>query len=195
MKEKIARWISIITVVPLVSLYVLTIIYISNPVVFGESFLWYFICLLFLTFVPISAYKLKNVLSEYKESGRDGERRLAFIMGVSSYILGTIVSFLFNSPKGVKVIFLAYLFSGSVLSFVNKVIGYKASGHACGVSGPLTILLYFLGICFWYTYFILPIIFWSRLKLNRHNLAQLFSGAGIGIGATLIAIIVYTRLF
>ena len=195
MKTKLARWISVLTVVPLIAFFILTALFFLKADVFNGSFSWYMFSLCFLTFIPVSAYVLKKVLPGFKEKGREGERKLAFIMGVLGYVLGTIFSFIFSAPAGVRGIFLAYLFSGVILSFVNAVVDHKGSGHACGVSGPLTILVYFLGLRLCYTFLILPVVFWSRLQLGRHKTGELFSGTAIGILATLLALTLNTRLF
>jgi len=194
MAKKLAKWISIITVVPFIGLFVLTTLYFYSANIYNNSFLWYLFSLVFLTVIPILAYPLKNVIPKYKDKGRSGERRLAFILAVIGYISGNIFSFVFNAPKGVKTVFVAYLFSGIILSFVNAVIGHKASGHAAGVSGPFTLLLYFISFKYWYIYLILPLVFWSRLKLGRHKITQLFSGTAVGILATVLALIVKVSL-
>ncbi len=191
MAKKVAKWISIVTVVPFIGLFVLTTLYLLRPAVYENEFLWYIFSLLFLTFIPLSAYILKDKIPKYKDKGRQGERRLAFIMAVIGYVSGNFLSFVFNAPKGVKTIFLAYLFSGIILSFVNAVVGHKASGHAAGVSGPFTLLLYFISFRYMYIYIILPVVFWSRLKLGRHKIGQLFSGTAIGIIATVLALFVH----
>jgi len=194
MSKKIANWISIITVVPFIAFYVLTALYFSKPTFYNNSFFWYLFSLIFLTFVPLTAYPLKNIIPKYQNQGRSGERRLAFIMGIIGYISGNIFSFILKAPIGVKTIFLAYLFSGIILTFVNGVVGHKASGHTSGVSGPFAILLYFISLRYMHIYIILPIVFWSRLKLGRHKLSQLFSGTAIGIISTVLAILVKIKL-
>ncbi len=191
MTKKVAKWISIVTVVPFIGLYVLTSLYFLRPPVYNNNFLWYLFSLVFLTFIPASAYILKDRITKYKDKGRQGERRLAFIMAVIGYVSGSVFSFVFNAPEGVKTIFIAYLFCGIILTFVNAVVGHKASGHAAGVSGPFTLLLYFISFRFFYVYIILPIVFWSRLKLGRHKIGQLFSGTAIGIIATVLALFVH----
>lgn len=191
MSKKIARWVSVATVVPFIGLFVLTTLFLVKPTVYENKILWYLFSLVFLTIIPLSAYFLKNIIPKYKNTGRKGERRLAFIMAVIAYVSGNVFSFLFNAPKGVKTLFLAYLFSGIILTFVNAVIGHKASGHTSGVSGPFTMLLYFIGFQHSYIYLVLPLVFWSRLKLNRHKLSQLFSGTAVGIIATVLALFVY----
>ncbi|EOD00543.1 hypothetical protein [Caldisalinibacter kiritimatiensis] len=189
MKVKVAKLISIITVVPFIALFILTLLYVSYKSIFANNYLWYLISVIFLTVIPFSAYILKNILPNYKNQGRKGERKLAFVMGVIGQITGTITAFVFDAPKGVKIIFLAYLMSGIVLSFTNGVIKFKASGHACGVSGPLTILIYFLGFRLLYTFLILPIVFWARLVLERHTVKELISGTLIGMLSTIIVLV------
>ena len=194
MAKKVAKWISIVTVVPFIGLFVLTTLYLLRPAVYGNEFSWYIFSLLFLTFIPLSAYLLKDKIPKYKDKGRQGERRLAFIMAVIGYVSGNVLSFVFNAPNGFKTIFLAYLFSGIILTFINAVVGHKASGHAAGVSGPFTLLLYFISFRYFFIYIILPLVFWSRLKLGRHKIGQLLSGTAIGIIATVLGLIVKVRL-
>lgn len=54
----------------------------------------------------------------------------------------------------------------------------RASGHACGVSGPLTVLIYLHGLR-WLApgLAVLAAMFWSSIPLGRHTLRQLLLGA------------------
>lgn len=188
-KKVIAKAISVLTLVPVIAAVVVTWLFISMRESF-ESIWWYIYSLVFLTIIPISAYPLKYLFPSIKQQGRKGERKLAFIMGVIGYTLGTIFCFILNSPCIVRKIFLAYLFSGLVLSFVNKVVNLKASGHACGISGPLTLLIYFSGWHTIWTLIILPIVYWARKQLGRHTLKELIVGTLVGIFSTILALIV-----
>ncbi|WP_352419357.1 hypothetical protein [Proteiniborus sp.] len=191
MKLKIAKIISILSVVPIIALALLTTLFKQHSYIFNNSFKWYIVAIIFLFIMPISAYGLKYIIPKYKDKGRDGERKLAFIMGVMGYIIGTIVCILFNAPKSLTTIFLSYLLSGVVLTFVNKVVKLKASGHACGVSGPMTLFIYFVGRKGWYALIMLPIVFWSRIKMGRHTIKELFAGTFVGIISTSIVIFTY----
>ncbi len=192
MKTKIAKVISIITVVPFSALSLLTTVFLFKDTVFVGNSHWYGISILCLTVIPLSAYILKNFIPFYKNQGRRGERRLAFIMGIIGQVSGMITAFIFNAPKGVKIIFFAYFLSGLVLSSTNAIIKFKASGHACGVSGPLALLFYFFSYRIWPAVLILPLVFWARLQLKRHTIRELFSGTFIGVIYTLIVIAVST---
>lgn len=189
MKLKLSKIISIISVVPLIAFYVLTVIYLHDRSIFG-NFPWYIMSILFLTVLPISAYGLKYIIPSVKAQGRLGERKLAFIMGIMGYIIGTSVCFIFNAPRSVKTIFLSYLFSGSLLAFINSVVRFKASGHACGISGPYILLLYFLGAKTWYIIFVLLPVFGARVNMGRHTYKELISGTIVGMFATTLAILI-----
>lgn len=187
MKEKIAKFISILTVVPIVAVFSVTLLYFN----FREDFKscgWYFYSIFFLTIMPLLAYPLKRILPGFKDKGRDGERKLAFVLAVSSYILGTTLVFILKAPIIVEKIFSAYIASGGMLAFINKIVKVKASGHACGVSGPITLLYHFLGVPALWLFLLLPIVFWARINLKRHSFKDLVTGTLVGILSTVIAL-------
>lgn len=191
MKEKIAKIISIVTVAPIVAFISLTLLYSSDKGRFNNNVLWYIISVVFLTLLPISAYALKPVLPNYKDKGREGERKLAFILAVIGYVIGTLWAVIFNAPKDVKIIFIIYLLSGVVLSFLNKVLKIKASGHACGVSGPVTFLLFFMGAKLWYIIIVLPLVFFARVSQKRHTYKELLLGTAVGVFSALMVLGAY----
>ncbi|MDD3840159.1 MAG: hypothetical protein PHP06_06245 [Clostridia bacterium] len=191
MQSRLAKIVSVITVVPIIAAFAITTVFFVKGEYFNYSLNWYVFTLFFLTLMPISAYGLKYFIPSIRKQGRAGERKLAFIMAVLGYVIGTVVSFLVKVPKGVLLIFLAYLFSGGVLAFINKVIGFKASGHACGVSGPITLMVYMIGPYALYTCILIPIVFWARLTQKRHKVTELIAGTCVGIVSTILAIVVY----
>lgn len=187
MKYKIAKIISLITVVPLVafSTILLSFIYgINQSVKTG----WLIYSIVFLTVIPLLAYPVHRMVPRFKKQGRKIERKLAFIFAVISYVIGSILTFYYGAPVLVKKIFMAYLSSGVFLTFVNKVLKIKASGHACGVSGPITLLVDLVGTKMLWLFLIIPVIYWSRINLKRHSIRELILGTLVGIFSTLFAI-------
>ncbi len=79
------------------------------------------------------------------------------------------------------------IFSGAFLFFINRGLEIKASEHACGISGPITLLINLIGFNFVWLYLLIPLVFWSRIKLGRHTLKELVIGTFIGTGSTLVA--------
>ncbi len=193
MKNKIFKIISVLSVAPLIALYVLTAIYRHDARVFGGG-LWYGISIVFLTILPISAYLLEYWLPAYKTRGRQGERRLAFVMCISGYVLGTLASLVLHAPRGVQMIFLSYLVSGGLLTLVNSVFKFKASGHACGTAGPYLPLIYFMGGKVWYVIFLLVPVYWARISMGRHTWKELLSGTAIGMGAAALTMAVFLHV-
>lgn len=132
------------TIAPIMAFVMLLILFITAPENFIET-RDLNIAIFCLTILPISAYPLQKVIPKYKNKGRYGQRQLAIIMGILGYILGTVYSIVFGYSEKIFVIYLTYLFSGFLIFLFSKVSKVKASGHACGVAGPISILVYFLG--------------------------------------------------
>ena len=191
MDRTMAKLVSFLTLVPVMALFVIQILFHYDRGFFGDGYGSYVVSLLCLVLVPILAYPLKRVLPGYKEGGRDEERKLAFITGVLGQILGFVLSLFFGAPRGVKFFFTSYLMAGILLTVSNLKTPYKASGHACGLAGPLTILVYVVGNKLLLGYLLMPLVYWARLKLKRHSIKELLFGTAVGVCATLISIAVF----
>ena len=134
----------------------------------------------FIALFPILAYPLSAVIPPFK--GREGQRNLAFIMCNVGYILGVLYAVIFSAGKPVTVMLVTYLLSGSTLLLVNKLFRFKASGHGCGLMGPLAALVYFVSIKilpFGIALFALAL--WSSVVMKRHTLAQFVVGSAIPV--------------
>lgn len=187
MREKLALGISIITVVPMVALFTIMGIYFNDYSFFGERDFWVIWSLVFLVIIPSSAYGLKHIHPRFRKKGRKWERNMAFVTGVTGQVLGFLGAWYLQGPDGVIKLFMVYLLAGVLLSVTNFIVGRKASGHACGVSGPITLLTVIFGIKAGVLFLLMPLVFWSRLQLRRHTLQELFVGTVIGITASIVA--------
>ena len=98
---------------------------------------------IFIAIFPVLAYPLQKHIPAYKDKGREGQRSLAIIFSFAGYSIAVIIAFLFKSPEIIKFIYLNYLFCGFSILLCDKVFKIKASGHACGVTGPLITMVYF----------------------------------------------------
>lgn len=187
MGNRLARFISILSVAPLVALFTLGWLLISRPYLFEGKAYWFVIAVLFLTVVPVLAYLGKFVSPRLRQGGREAERSLAFILSLVGYGAGLVTSLLGHAPRLVLMIFTGYLLSGSTLALVNRALKFKASGHACGVAGPLTLVGIIGGGIAWALWLVLPGVFWGRLRMGRHTLGQLFAGTLCGAVPTACA--------
>ncbi len=142
---------------------------------------------IFIAFFPVLAYPLQKYIPAYKDKGREGQRSLAIIFSFVGYSIAVIIAFVFKAPEIIKFIYLNYLFCGFSILLCDKVFKIKASGHACGVIGPLITMVYFklyipAIIC---ALFAIP-VFIASVYTKRHTPLQLLGGAIIAISALVL---------
>jgi len=143
--------------------------------------------ILFLGILPILSYPLQPFIPHYKDKGREGQRNLAIVFSVAGYILGCVLALIFEAPLNTVVfIYLDYLISGVLIAVFNKLFHLKASGHACGIVGPVAMLVY------WGLYIpaavgavLTVFVFISSIKMKRHTFLQLLGGSAITVSALL----------
>lgn len=177
--EKLFKLIRRITIPPVFAAALLIIVYVSHTNDFGS--VWHLVgALFFLTILPTLAYPLQRFFKQYKDRGREGQRSLAMIFSFAGYLLGTIVAFIFSAPIELKIIYLEYLLCGIGMLLLNKAFKVKASGHACGIVGPMLLFIYFglyipaiVG-----TVLVLP-VYISSVRTKQHTLPQLIGGSAI----------------
>jgi membrane-associated phospholipid phosphatase len=66
--------------------------------------------------------------------------------------------------------------------------------HASGVAGPVTALIYVLGVVALPLLFLIVPVGWARIRLKAHTLAQVAAGALLTAVATWIQMGVYLLL-
>ena len=183
---KSAKTVRILTLAPLMALITLCTLFIFDSTLLGGAFL-FSLAVLFLTVLPLLAYPLQRFIPHFKHKGREGQRSLAMIFAVSGYVLGCLTNLFLSAPASLWFIYLGYLISGALILVTNKLLGLRASAHACGVVGP-TVILATLGL----PIAIFPGIalylaaLWASLKMRRHTVAQFIGGAIIPICVLMI---------
>ncbi len=187
--QKFAKAVSVLTVAPIMALLLLTWLYCFAPASFG-GFLQYLFALLFLVLLPILAYPMQKLLPPFRHQGRDGQRKLAFIMAVVGYSLGILCAAIAQAPRTLFIVYLTYFFSGILLTLCNKLTKIRASGHACGVAGPVAMLIYMQGISALPMLLLLPLVYWARLCMKRHTISDLIWGTATPLVAMLFALLI-----
>jgi hypothetical protein len=190
MKMKAAKIIRIITVPPVMAGSLILILALCRKGMFrgaGDIVL----SVLSLMIIPVLAYPLQNVIPGFKGKGRDGQRKLAFIFTLFGYLAGAVIGCLIHVTADLQFVLNAYLLSVLILIFFNKVLHIRASGHGCSVTGPLVLLIYFIG-----PVVILPCIMlacavvWSSVLLKRHKPSDLaFGGLSVIISCAILLLI------
>ncbi len=189
-KKQVAKTLRIATIPPLLVAAMLTLLFYLRADIFHSVF-DYVMAIVSLAVIPTLAYPLQRFIPKYKYGGRDAQRKLAFISSIIGYTTGILYALIANVSLELKFIFGTYLFSVLVLTLFNKVLHIKASGHACGVFGPLIHTVFFLG---WY--WLIPCalaaycVVWSSLYLMRHTKKDLFYGGMTAMTAFIFCAVV-----
>ena len=184
--NKISLIVRKLTIPPVFAIALLCAVFFMIPNGIGSVWLL-FAGIFFLAGLPTLAYPLQKYMPHFKDKGRDGQRSLAMLFSFVGYLLGTIVAFAASAPTVLKIIFLEYLFCGISMLVLNKCFKLKASGHACGVIGPMFMMVYLglyvpAAIC---ARFAIP-VYNSSIKTKRHTPKQLLGGALIPLAMLVI---------
>lgn len=131
-----------------------------------------------LAIIPALAYPLAAVLPKFKARGRAGSRALAFVTSAAGYTVGTLYAFLSGATPELKFIFSGYMIALIALTVFNKVFKLKASGHACGILGPLLYAVHFFGINWIIPCSVAAVaVVWASLYRKSHTPKELALGA------------------
>lgn len=185
----LAKVIRVVTIAPVMALLLLVILYVTRFDIFG-NYLNLILAIVFLVVLPVLAYPLQPIFPHFKDKGREGQRNLAMWMASAGYVLGIVTAVFLPVSKYLLIIYLTYLFSGISLVLLNKVFKIKASGHACGVAGPIFSLIYFLGPWVLFGILLLAAVYWASLKMNRHDKSELVIGTTVPTYALLLSFLI-----
>lgn len=193
MSIKVSKIFRILLLAPVIGGIMITTIMILKPYIF-VSVLQFVLSLVCIVVLPMLAYPISYIVPGIREKGRDGQRELAIVFSFVGYVLGFAFCFLFESSPEQKAMFLTYVLSATLLGLFSFVFKIKASGHACGVSGPVAYSTVFISP--WCAFFFLALIFvyMSSIKLKRHTLPQLIIGTIIPIVALILSIAIFIPL-
>jgi membrane-associated phospholipid phosphatase len=146
--------------------------------------------LLFLTVIP-----LLSVLFYIPFAGEDWkhvlrrQRIASFVFMAVSYPVGLVVVHFIGAPKIYEALLTSYV--GVVLGLIVINLFYKASGHAAGVAGPVSAVLYLRGWMALPVLALIPLVGWARVQVKGHTAMQIVAGTILSALTTLIVLGVY----
>lgn len=188
-KMRMAKLIRTATVAPFPAATLILLLYFFKPGAY-QSLGHALLAILFLSVLPLLAYPLSALIPAIRRKGRDGQRNLAIVCSVLGYILGCVVSFGFSPARIEKIVYLTYALSGVLIALFSGVLKIKASGHACGVAGPIAALTYFISPYFLFGTLLFAAVCYSSLQLKRHTLSQLILGAFVSCASLVLALVI-----
>lgn len=193
MKNIFAKIIRIISVPPVMITFLLVILNTTRPDIFRNN-VEVLTSIILLGIVPVLAYPFQLLSSSLEDKGRSMQRKLAFIFSLIGYATALLWAILVHTSKELLMICATYFISVVILTFFNKVLKKRASGHACSITGPLVFLIYLVD---WKLIFpcliIATLIFWSSLYLQRHTKTDLFYGVLSNLLAFALSFIIIMR--
>lgn len=193
MKNTFAKIIRIISVPPVMITFLLVILNTTRPDIFRNN-VEVLTSIILLGIVPVLAYPFQLLSSSLEDRGRIMQRKLAFIFSLIGYATALLWAILVHTSKELLIICATYFISVVILTFFNKVLKKRASGHACSITGPLVFLIYLVD---WKLIFpcliIATLIFWSSLYLQRHTKTDLFYGVLSNLLAFALSFIIIMR--
>ena len=187
-REKAASVIRKATVPPVMILYLIIVLAVSGKNVFRNPF-EALLALFLLGIIPVLAYPLQKVLPGFKDKGRDGQRKLAFILTFFGYTANYIAARVLQMEQNYMLVASTYFLSIVFLSVFNIFTPLKASGHACSFTGPAVLLAYIVHPSFIIIGVILGVVVCcASIILKRHTAAQLACGIIVCVCAFFISI-------
>lgn len=186
--KKLSKIIRILTIAPIIAAVMLTIIYLTRPEQIGGA-INFIMSLLFLTVLPAISYPLQPIMPYFKHQGREGQRNLAIIAANIGYIARNNICFCSLDPSGAAYNF-SHIFSfGTAYSAVQQSFENTASGHACGIAGPIAILIYFVSPWALLGIVVLAAAGWASLAMKRHASKELVIGSLLSIASLFISVL------
>jgi membrane-associated phospholipid phosphatase len=78
-----------------------------------------------------------------------------------------------------------------VLGLILVNIFFKASGHAAGVAGPVSAMIYLYGLIATPLIALIPLTMWARVRTKGHTLSQTIVGALLSATITVTVLFLY----
>lgn len=133
------------------------------------------IALVFTSVLPMAIilYWARKLNTDEDISNRE-DRFTPLIVGVVSYFIGFLISFIFNVDNFLTALLLCYSTNTFIVMLIT--LKWKISIHTTALSGPNAALILLLGPFGAIFGILYPLIIWSRVTLNKHTMAQAICG-------------------
>jgi hypothetical protein len=107
------------------------------------------------------------------------DRIIPFLITLTSSIAGLFAVSFLGFPKEIQAVSWAIVLTGAIITVIT--LFWKISLHAAGISAIITALIVFLGSPAVILALFVPVVFWARLTLRKHDIWQLLAGSGLSV--------------
>lgn len=189
--EHLARWVSRIFSPPLLIIVGISLVAVSigSP----SAWLWagFYVTLAVLLPVLYISWKVKTgVITDFHIKEREQRFRPMLLM-VALSLLGWLRMLHSNAPLALTIFAGAGVFQVTFLFLVTS--RWKISGHSTAAAGFAVFIVSLFGKYAAPVLLLIPLIAWSRIRLNRHELTQVVAGSFAGITYMLVVLYLIQR--
>lgn len=134
---------------------------------------------LFFSALPMWDIKrrIRRGLVKDAHISRREDRIKPFLFSLGCAVLGLVAVYALSAPPTVKAVAWAVVINGAFITAITAV--WKVSLHAAGITSISLILVYVCGLLAAPVALFIPVVFWARLILKKHTLAQLIVGTAL----------------
>ena len=186
-KPVFAKILRILTVAPVMAGALILILSGHSVIPIGRALFY----LLFLCGLPLLAYPVSLLWG--RKCSRERQRNLAICFSVAGYAGGMLWSLLSGGSTPEKAICMTYLLSGILTAVCSFLFRIRASGHACGVSGPVAALCVFASPVYALGFALLIPVCRASLQLKRHTVPELLLGTVIPIVCLALSLFLFRQ--
>lgn len=187
----VAKAIRVLTVPPVMVAALLSVLLFGADVFPSVRDFW--LTLFFLAAVPVLAYPVATAVPRWRAGGQKMRRKMAFIFSIVGYIAAVATAVLRDAVPNLLYVTVVYLVSVVILTLINLLTPWHASGHACSLMGPLVLATLFIG---WYAVPVAMLLyvasFWASVYMKRHTVSEFLLGSlASALSALLCCLIVH----
>jgi hypothetical protein len=190
----LAKLFRVITVPPIMVAAFLSIVYFSDDVFPSGGD--YLLALTFLAILPALAYPVQKLIPRLNAGGRRAQRNLAFVFSFVGYIGAAVASVVRGAVPNLLYISVVYLLSLVLLTLINCLTPWHASGHGCSLMGPVVLTCLFVG---WYAIpaglLLYAASLWASLYMKRHTLQEFLLGSAVSVFSALVCYVIIHPMF
>jgi membrane-associated phospholipid phosphatase len=158
---------------------------IAFSIVFGKSFLdivyLFGLSFIFGVLIPFLylVYLRKKDLVESLDVPVRTQRTVPYILASISYAIGLYILVLYSAPVAIVALMVCYLGNTLFIAMVNMF--WKISAHAMGVGAVVTGFGFAVSPFYYIGLILLPLVSWSRIKLDMHSRGQVIAGSIVSV--------------
>jgi len=191
--QKFARIISIVFIPPTLTLISFIYLAFEYEIELVQRIFVAVVALVFGVVMQIASFMFfykRGMISDVDAKDKQ-ERNIPYLVSIVIFIIGFAL-LLFAKVNTISLAFwFCYISNTFLVILINKYL--KISIHAMGVSGPLALFVFLVGIK---AFVFLPILFavgWSRIKLRVHSLIEVIAGVIFGFISVYLQLFLFTN--